>query len=66
MADNVTAEKPHWWMLHHWGRWIDVERGEIQQQHFGETIYVPVGSYVRQERVCQACGKRQMREARTR
>jgi hypothetical protein len=60
-----TTHKLHWWTLHHWGLWTDVGRGELQQRHWGATEYVSVGVFVQQERVCQKCGKRQVREVRT-
>ena len=45
-----------WHFLHIWSSWKDIERGEIAVQGTQG-----VGNYLIQERVCEMCGKKQLR-----
>ncbi|MDO8673650.1 MAG: hypothetical protein Q7O66_19750 [Dehalococcoidia bacterium] len=46
-----------WWQ-HNWGKWEEIERGNVKQKR-GDDLHI-VGHYVVQERRCSNCDKVQL------
>lgn len=44
---------------HKWGKWEDIERGEITKWSSITQRDIVVGNYTLQQRVCGQCGKKQ-------
>lgn len=47
------------WWSHQYGKWEEVQRGDIGKQNPDGTDKV-VGIWVQQERVCKVCGFREV------
>jgi hypothetical protein len=46
-------------IFHKWGKWVDIAAGPITEDG------VRIGSFIRQERRCERCGKCKLRMAET-
>lgn len=56
----LFSSKTMRWCWHKWGMWEFVKSGRILEE---EGDYIPIGIYEIQRRVCEKCGKSQLRRA---
>ena len=47
--------------IHKWSKWEDIQEGDV----LSRTTRNVIGRYIMQQKVCQKCGKKQLRDVRT-